>query len=273
MRRRALVAVVTALALASCTRYVEGSPDDEVRRPSITPSAQELPAPGQCVNAELRQVDCAGPHEAEVTDVGELGDVGEGSQRDVRRAAVPPCRAALARYVGSADHDATRLHAQAMWPSADGWARGDRWRLCLAVELAPDGQRVARSGSVKDLLKASGFASVQLCALDSPSQARDPKLTGCDTAHVAEAVPGVLSLGSPGDPAPSQEEVDARAREHCATAVRGYVGADRPDVFAAWRAFGSLAWSEGFTTAVCYAEATRPFTGRLWGLGANPLPG
>lgn len=273
MRRRALVAVVAALALASCTEHVAGSPDDVVLRPSITPSAQELPPAGRCVDVELRQVDCAGPHDAEVTAVGELGDVGEGSERDVRRAAIPPCRAALAQYVGSADHDATRLHAQAVWPSADGWARGDRWRLCLAVELAPDGRRVARSGSVKDLLKAAGFASVQLCARDSPSRSRAPELTGCDTRHVAEAVPGVLALGSPGDPAPSQQQVDERARKHCATAVRGYLGADRPDVFASWRAFGSQAWSEGFTTAVCYAEATRPFTGRLWGIGANPLPG
>jgi hypothetical protein len=66
--------------------------------------------------------------------------------------------------------------------------------------------------------------------------------------------------------------VNAKASEHCAKAVTNYVGAPREDVFASWRAFGSQAWSEGHTTAVCYAEATRPFTGRLWGLGANPLP-
>ncbi|MDQ2582969.1 septum formation family protein [Saccharothrix yanglingensis] len=271
---RAAVVALAALSLAACTARVAGTPDAQVVRPSITPTVDELPEPGQCTTTGVEVLDCAQRHDAEVTEVGELPELGSAypDDRDLRRAVLPPCRAALTAYLGSADHDATRLQAHAFWPSRDGWARGDRWRVCAVVELAPDGSRAPRTGSARDLLKAAGFSTVQLCAAASPGVDRDAAITGCDQPHRAEAVPGVLSLGAPGDPAPSLEQVNAKAADHCARAVRSYVGADRPDVFASWRAFGSQAWSEGFTSAVCYAEATRPFTGRLWGLGSNPMP-
>lgn len=271
---RAAVVALAALSLAACTARVGGVPDAEVVRPSLTPSVDQLPRVGQCTDTGLEVLDCQAEHEAEVTAVGVLEGLGDGypGDRDVRRAALPGCRAALTAYLGSADHDATRLQAHAFWPSRDGWARGDRWRVCTVVELKPDGSRVRRKTSAKDLLKAAGFGTVQLCATSSPGEAKDPGITACDQPHKAEAVPGVLALGDPHDPAPSVEQVNAKAAEHCAKAVTNYVGAPREDVFASWRAFGSQAWSEGYTSVICYAEATRPFTGRLWGLGRNPLP-
>ncbi|GAA1346175.1 septum formation family protein [Saccharothrix algeriensis] len=277
MRRRRAAVGVLGLSLAlltGCTASVAGVPDAEVVRPSILPRADDLPGTGQCTDGALGVVDCAQPHEGEVVGIGQFTGMGGAhpGERDLRRQALPACRAAMAGYLGSGDHDATRLQARVLWPSLDGWARGDRWRLCTVVELAPDGQRRKRTGPVKDLLKAAGFAQVQLCAQRSPAEEADPGITACDGPHLAEAVPGVLDLGEPGEPTPSGEQVDARAGEHCATAVAGYVGARRQDVFASWRAFGSQAWSEGYTTVVCYAEATRPFTGRLWGLGTQDLP-
>ncbi|MFI9008551.1 septum formation family protein [Actinosynnema sp. NPDC053489] len=271
---RAAVVALAALSLAACTTPVPGVPDAEVVRPSLTPTVDRLPQAGQCTDTGLEVLDCATEHEAEVTEVGVLDGLGADypGDRDLRRAALPACRAALTAYLGSADHDATRLQAHAWWPSRDGWARGDRWRVCAVVELKPDGSRVRRKAGAKDLLKAAGFGTVQLCATASPGEAKDAGITTCDQPHRAEAVPGVLTLGDPRDPAPALEQVNARAAEHCARAVRNYVGADREDVFASWRAFGSQAWSEGWTSAVCYAEATRPFSGRLWGLGRNPLP-
>lgn len=265
---------LAALSLAACTARVPGTPDAEVVRPSLVPTVDELPKPGQCTDTGIEVLDCTAPHRAEVTEVGALDGLGADypNDRDLRRAALPPCRAALTAYLGSADHDATRLQVHAFWPSRDGWARGDRWRVCAVVELNPDGARAPRTSTVKDLLKAAGFSTVQLCATASPGEARDAGITACDQPHKAEAVPGVLKLGNPQDPTPSQEQVDARAADHCARAVTNYVGAQRQDVFASWRTFGSQAWSEGYTSAICYAEATRPFTGRLWGLGANPLP-
>ncbi|GAB2997673.1 septum formation family protein [Saccharothrix stipae] len=271
---RAAVVALAALSLAACTARVEGVPDGEVVRPSLTPSADQLPKAGQCTNTGLEVLDCAAEHEAEVTAIGVLDGLGDAypNDRDLRRAALPACRTALTAYLGSPDHDATRLQAHAYWPSRDGWAKGDRWHVCTVVELKPDGSRARRQGSAKDLLKAAGFGTVQLCATASPGQARDAGITTCDQPHKAEAVPGVLALGGPQEPAPSLDQVNAKAAEHCAKAVTNYVGAQREDVFASWRAFGSQAWSEGYTSAVCYAEATRPFTGRLWGLGKNPLP-
>ncbi|MEV1114418.1 septum formation family protein [Actinosynnema sp. NPDC049800] len=272
---RAAVAALAALSLAACTAPVEGLPDGEVVRPSLTPTADQLPKAGQCTDTGLEVLDCKAEHEAEVTEVGLLDGLGSEypNDRDLRRAALPACRAALTAYLGSPDHDATRLQAHALWPSRDGWAKGDRWRVCTVVELKPDGTRVRRKTSAKDLLKAAGFGTVQLCATASPGEAKDAGITACDQPHKAEAVPGVLALGNPQDPTPSLDQVNAKAAEHCARAVTNYVGAPREDVFASWRSFGSQAWSEGYTSAVCYAEATRPFTGRLWGLGKNALPG
>lgn len=265
---------LSALSLAACTVPVEGVPDAQVVRPSLTPGSDQLPKAGQCTDTGLEVLDCATEHEAEVTEVGRLDGLDEAypNDRDLRRAALPPCRAALTAYLGSPDHDATRLRARAFWPSRDGWARGDRWRVCAVVEFKPDGSGVRRKGSAKDLLKVAGFGTVQLCATASPGQAKDAGITACDQPHRAEAVPGVLTLGNPQDPAPSPDQVNTKAADHCAKAVTNYVGARREDVFASWRAFGSQAWSEGYTSVVCYAEATRPFSGRLWGLGTNPLP-
>ncbi|MEU4764028.1 septum formation family protein [Actinosynnema sp. NPDC023794] len=271
---RAVVAALAALSLAACTAQVAGVPDAEVVRPSLTPTADQLPKAGQCTDTGLEVLDCKAEHEAEVTEVGLLDGLGAGypTDRDLRRAVLPACRAALTAYLGSPDHDATRLQAHAFWPSRDGWAKGDRWRVCTVVELKPDGTRVRRKTSAKDLLKAAGFGTVQLCATASPGEAKDAGITACDQPHKAEAVPGVLALGNPQDPTPSLDQVNAKAAAHCAKAVTNYVGAPREDVFASWRSFGSQAWSEGYTSAVCYAEATRPFTGRLWGLGKNALP-
>jgi hypothetical protein len=289
--RRALGAALTVLALAACTDQVAGRPAGVasalVPQPSgqikITPTARipaaQLPAAGKCLeSASFRTVECASSHDAEVVAVGELPAQGDPTsyplERDLRRAALPPCRAALADHLGSTDSDATRLQVWAFWPSPDGWAAGDRWRLCAVVELSPDGKPVTRTGSVKGLLAAAGFGTFQLCSAGSPSAEQRLTLAPCDGPHLAEAVPGVLSLGKAGDPAPSEEQVNAAAKDHCTKAVAGYVGAaDRTDVFPAWRTSGAQGWSEGFTSAVCYAEATRPFTGRLWGIGRNALPG
>ncbi|MEU4801599.1 septum formation family protein [Actinosynnema sp. NPDC023587] len=266
--------VLSLACTTACTSQVAGSPRDEVVRPSLTPAARDLPKTGQCTDGALVVVDCAQPHEAETVGLGEFTGMGGDypSERDLRRQGISGCRKAVAAYLGSPDHDATRLQAHILWPSRDGWAAGHRWRLCAVVELGPDGQRRERTGVVRDLLRGAGFGQVQLCAQGSPSKDADARITLCDGPHLAEAVPGVLTLGKPGDPTPSREQVDEKAREHCATAVAGYLGAHRQDVFASWRSFGSQAWSEGFTTAVCYAEATRPFTGRLWGLGTRALP-
>ena len=272
--RRTLALVLAVLALAACSEQTSGVPQPGVftTAPPTTISA----AAGQCLrSADLSTVDCGQPHDAEVTAVGELTGLAAEypAERDLRRAALPPCRAALADYLGSADADATRLQVRAFWPNKEGWAAGKRWRVCAVVELTPKAELVTRTGSVKGLLAAAGFATFQLCSSGSPSTEQQLTLTSCAEKHLAEAVPGVLPLGGPADPAPSQEQIDAAAREHCTNAVAAYLGSgDRTDVFPVWRTFGSQGWSEGFTNAICYAEATRPFTGRLWGLGANALP-
>ncbi|WP_307867876.1 septum formation family protein [Umezawaea beigongshangensis] len=284
--RRALAAVITPLALVACTDRISGSPDvGPTTSPASTTTgppatrvlATQLPKQGQCLDTtSFTPIGCEQRHDAEVVQVGELTGLSDAppAEHDLRRAVLPVCRAAVNDYLGSADTDATRLQVRAFWPNSEGWEQGDRWRVCTVVELTPAEEPVWRTGSLRGVLAASGFGTFQLCAAGSPSAQEELALVSCDEPHLAETVPGVLRLGEPGDPVPSQEQVDAAAREHCTAAVTGYLGTtSRTDVFPAWRTFGTRGWSEGFTSATCYAEATRPHSGRLWGIGGNPLPG
>ncbi|GLZ33139.1 hypothetical protein Lesp02_53270 [Lentzea sp. NBRC 105346] len=267
---------MTLVAVSGCARHIGGQAVPGPLPSTASAPAPDLPKVGQCMNsAEFKALDCNSPHEAEVTAMGEISGLSKDypDERDLRRAALPPCREALTEYLGSKDADATRLQVWAFWPNKKGWEDGQRWRLCSVIELAPDEKKVSRTGSVKGVLAASGFGTYQLCSSGSPSRDAKLTLTACDKPHVGEAVPGVVALGKNTDPAPSQEDINKMAEEKCTKAVTDYVGSSkRTDVSVAWRTFGSQAWSEGWTNAICYAETSRAFTGRLWGLGDKPLP-
>jgi hypothetical protein len=275
--RQAVLVLLTMQALSACAIHVGGYAVPGPLPSTASAPDPDLPTVGQCMNsAEFKALDCNSPHEAEITQVGEISGLSKDypDERDLRRAALPPCRDALTEYLGSKDADATRLQVWAFWPNKQGWEKGQRWRLCSVIELAPDEKKVSRKGSVKGVLAASGFGTYQLCSSGSPSKDDRLTLAACDTPHIGEAVPGVVSLGKSSDPAPSEDQINSMAKDKCTKAVTDYVGSDkRNDVFTAWRTFGAQAWSEGWTNAICYAEATRPFTGRLWGLGDKPLPG
>lgn len=275
--RQAVLVLLTMLAVSACAIHVGGYAVPGPLPSTASAPAPDLPKVGQCMNsADFKVLACGEPHEAEITAVGELSGLSKEypSERDLRRAALPPCRDALTVYLGSADADATRLQVWAFWPNQKGWEDGQRWRLCSVIEMSPnDEKKVSRKGSLKGVLAASGFGTYQLCSSGSPAKDTKLALVGCDTPHLGEAVPGVVSLGKFSDPAPSQDQISAIAKDKCSKAVADYVGSDkRTDVIAAWRPFGAQAWSEGWTNAICYAEASRAFSGRLWGLGVKPLP-
>ena len=70
-----------------------------------------------------------------------------------------------------------------------------------------------------------------------------------------------------------EQDVVVVAKDKCTKAVHDYLGSDkRTDVFPAWRMPGSQGWSEGWTYAICYAEATKTFNNTLLGIRDNPLP-
>lgn len=275
--RLAVAIVLSTLTLSSCAIHVGGQAVPGPMPSTASASAPTLPKPGQCMNSyELTVLQCTDSHEAEVMTVGELNGLPSTypDTQALRKAALPPCRQALSDYLGSSDADATRLRVWAFWPNEQGWKDGQRWRLCTVVEITPDEKPLARKGSVKGILKGDGFTAFQTCTVGSPSKDQEVKIGPCNAAHLAEAVPGgVVSLGKSSDPAPSKEQMNSIAKDKCTKAVQDYLGSDkRTDVFPAWRNPGSQAWSEGWTNAVCYAEATKAFSGTLFGLRDNPLP-
>ncbi|RDI29631.1 septum formation family protein [Lentzea flaviverrucosa] len=275
--RLAVAIVLSALTLSACAIQVGGQAVPGPLPSTASASAPALPKAGQCMNAyELKVLQCTDSHEAEVMSVGELTGLPTTypDTQALRKAALPPCRQTLTEYLGSGDADSTRLRVWAFWPNEQGWKDGQRWRLCTVVEISPDEKPLARKGSVKDVLKSNGFGTFQTCTQGSPSKDQEVKVVACATAHMAEAVPGgVVSLGKSTDPAPSKEQMNSIANEKCTKAVHDYLGSTkRSDVFPAWRNPGSQAWSEGWTNAVCYAEATRTFGGTLLGIRDNPLP-
>jgi hypothetical protein len=276
--------------LTACGQQVPGTPVAESQldedgggppaRITAPPAALDKgqPGPGECLDSKkFAFSDCAQPHDIEITQAGQLPQGlpgGYPDEQSMLRAALPPCRAALQDYLGSQDSDATRLQAWAFWPNRERWQHGDRWLLCAATELGPDGRPVSRTGTVRGALVGAGFAGFQLCTAGSPSKEPQLRTVGCDQPHLGEALPGVLALGKATDPVPSQDQMNAAAREHCSRALAGYLGAaGRGDVFPAWRMPGPQDWAQGYTDITCYAELARPVSSRLQGIGTGQLPG
>ncbi|GGM57797.1 hypothetical protein GCM10012275_31260 [Longimycelium tulufanense] len=281
-RREPRTSVLVLLAamlvvLPACTTAVAGQPTAAVRFPHSPPveRAKAPPGVGTCLRSEtFDEVPCESPHEGEVSLNGVLPD-GLPSEPDdgtMLRAVLPTCRKAAVEYLSSTDADATRLQAWAFWPSARGLADGQSWLVCAVFETGPDEKPATRTGSLRGALAGEGFDEYQQCTAGSPG--RDERLVTvpCDQPHLAEAVPGVLSLGAPHDPAPGAEEMTRRAQEHCTAAVEGYLGASRDDVVVSWRMPSPENWAEGYNNVVCYVETTTPLKQRLRGIGTNPLP-
>lgn len=275
--RLAVAIILSTWALGACAIHVGGQAVPGPMPSTAAADTPTLPKVGQCMNSsELKPVDCAASHDAEVMAVGELSGLPSTypDTQSLRKAALPPCYAAINDYLGSPDAGATRLQVWAFWPNEASWKKGDRWRLCTVVELAPEGKALARKGSLRNVLKGASFNTYQICLGGSPSKDADVKPTACNGAHLAEAVPsGIVPLGKHNDPTPSKDQMSAIAKDKCTKAVHDYLGSDkRTDVFPAWRMPGSQGWSEGWTYAICYAEATKAFNGTLLGIRDNPLP-
>jgi hypothetical protein len=222
-------------------------------------------------------VACAAPHDVEVMTVGQLPPSLPKEYPDdatLKKAAFPPCRAALADYLGSEETDATRLMTWAFWPNKQGWAGGDRWLLCTAIESGPDDKPTTRTGSLKGALTGDGFATFQNCTAGSPLRDQQLRPVPCDQSHLGEALPGVLILGKPTDPVPSQSELTAAATARCSAAYKSYIGTQRrSDTRLSWRIPGDAdGWQQGYNDVVCYVEATRPVSSPLRGIGSGPLP-
>lgn len=236
-----------------------------------------LPAVGSCIDAGHRAVQCAQPHQGEVTLVGGLPDGLPSALPDdttMTRAALPQCRDALGDYVGAKDADATDIQAWAFWPQADAWTQGERWLVCAATQIDSAGNPITITGSLRKVLAGAGFAKYQTCTVSSPSHSQTLEFGSCDKPHLGEALPGVQALGRSTDPMPATDVINQIARNRCSQELTSYLGTgSRTDVTYTWRAPDTRqAWAQGYTNLICYAEAARPVGTRLQNIGNAPLP-
>lgn len=99
---------------------------------------------GACTDVQLRIVDCAGEHHAEVFLVTEMSGGDFPGAQAVQEKSAGLCLDAFAGYVGIQQDDSalTFLHT---WPDQQMWTNGDRGMTCAAYD--PEGPLI---GSVKD---------------------------------------------------------------------------------------------------------------------------
>ncbi|OLT45502.1 hypothetical protein BJF85_18720 [Saccharomonospora sp. CUA-673] len=290
----AVSALAAALVLAGCADPTSGLAEPDLARATDAPDAPQLddlpnePAhkaaartivagTGECLDSQHPgPVDCAEPHTVEVTKEGTFGGDLAGALTDtppddaaVFNQIFPQCRQAAADYLGSDAYDASTLGAWLVWADADDWKAGNRWYRCGVAELDGDGQAQTRSGSVRGAL-AEDFGDYRLCSTTRPS-AELPRPVPCEESHVAEAV-GVVGVGAPDSPPPSEREFDAKARNACGTKVTEYVGEERRDVAPSWRWPDEINWRNGFTNITCYAEFQRPTSGSAQNPGSPTSP-
>ncbi|MQA10028.1 MAG: hypothetical protein GEU98_16025 [Pseudonocardiaceae bacterium] len=263
--------------IAGTATSVEGAGAQSGAPSSTGSPEQSRPAAGDCTNqTDLAVLDCSESHDAEIVEAGQFPANMPDTLPDentVTRQVLPGCRESVATFVGSPHYDVTSVRAWLYWPSEQDWAAGQRWRMCAAVETNADGQPSRRSGSLRGALAGNGYLDFQLCSSTRPSKS-ELKRVSCDGPHVAEAIPGVLDLGDPSDPFPSEQSINDRAMPHCNQAATRYVGTTgRPDIAVAWRWPSEQEWAEGFTNVTCYVETQRPVRGRVHNLGGAPLPG
>ncbi|WP_168200672.1 septum formation family protein [Allokutzneria sp. NRRL B-24872] len=284
----AVLALSAFALLTGCTAAVSPEPLPVTQQPSqpgeARPQATTSAAgtgtalASQCIDGKrFVVVDCAQQHELEVTQPERFPATMPKEYPDeaaLLAVAMPKCRAHALAYVGD-QLDASRLQSWPVWPTKDGWAKGERWLTCAAVELGPDDKPVSRTGSVRAAMAGANFYKFQVCTAGSPSRDNQLKLAPCDQAHLGEAVPWVLSLGKATDPAPSPEQMNAASEPHCKAMANQYLAAPngRKDLTLTWRLPEVKDWPLGHTTAVCYLESAKPLTKTLLNIGENaPLP-
>jgi hypothetical protein len=223
--------------------------------------------PGECMSAiRFTVVECTQPHELEVyrfTPLPTNFPAGYPTPAGLLPRFEPQCRAELAGYVGSPDVDASRLREFVFWPSVAGWTAGERWVLCAVVEIDPDDRPLRRTGALRDALR-DGLGQFQSCSQGPPSEGA-LRVVPCREPHQGEAVPGVLVLGAPTDPAPTTEQTNAAAEPHCRRSIDAFLGTPRGphQVRYSWRYPLPESWSKGYTAVVCYAETATSATGSL----------
>ncbi|GIG68292.1 septum formation family protein [Phytomonospora endophytica] len=272
-RLRLPVVLLTVMwSLAACS-HPNGAiqADAPASPPASSPPGPPLPAdgagpygPGDCLKIDgqaLDTVDCAVGHEYQVMLSQEFAGDADAYLPDVT-VYRPVCTAALPVFLGSPDAEASRLETLSYLAGEAEWKAGNRWFACLIAERGPDDKPVPRTGTLAGAL-AAGLGELRRCLVDEPATKDATVTVPCDRPHRSEAVPGVLVLGSPADPAPGIPEMADRAVDHCEARVAAYLGDEREGVTAAADLPLPDLWPNGSNRAVCYAVTEEAVTGTL----------
>lgn len=269
-RLRIAVALSAMLTLAACT-----PPGGSIREGvSASPSGPVLPTlpaegagpygPGDCLAIDggaLDIVDCATEHEYQVMLSQEFPPEADEYLPDVTIYR-PTCTAALPVFLGSPDAEASRLETLTYLSSEAEWEAGNRWFACLVTERSPEDEPAPRTGTLEGAL-AGGLGELRKCLVDEPVSEGATVTVPCDRPHRSEAVPGVLVLGSPKDPAPDLGAMAELAVDHCEAKVAEYLGGEREGVSAVADLPLPDLWPNGSNAAVCYAVTEEAVTGTL----------
>jgi hypothetical protein len=249
--------VLLAIALSGCLGRGGGSsaPTD-MSAPDL--GACRLLSPGdvsQPSNA-TDPVPCDQRHTAQTYAVGSLPDTFADASYDddkVAAYAYQTCSHEFISFTGADESLAMRSILSWAWfrPSHAAWDDGARWYRCDVVGGGDQTRRfVDLPTKTKGLLLGRPADQWMVCA-------RGATVSGslkvpCSQKHDWRAVTTIV-LGSPGDPYPGDQVVQARTRDFCSKSVGAWL--DYPvdyDFGYSW--FHANEWSAGNRRSVCWAR-------------------
>ncbi|CRK60871.1 PROBABLE CONSERVED MEMBRANE PROTEIN [Alloactinosynnema sp. L-07] len=224
----ALLPLVTSILFSwpvEAGRATPGSPEDLRREAFDSPTGSCLqwsPPDG----SDMRKVDCAQPHLFEVTsNVDISAEFGENAAApDTARwqeLAVAKCTPGAATYLGGQLDPFGRFTVNALKPTAEQWADGDRKVRCGVQRAAPSGALLPHSGTAARQ-DQSNIHEPGTCLALVGQEIGDP--TDCANPHAFEIV-GNVDLGTafPGG-YPTVDAQTEKAIELCAVVTTAYTG-------------------------------------------------
>ncbi|WP_436493122.1 septum formation family protein [Actinokineospora sp. HUAS TT18] len=224
----ALLPLITSILFSWPVQAGRGPADspEELRR-----EAFDSPT-GSCLQwtppdgTDMRRVDCAQPHLFEVTsNVDVSSEFGEDAPSpDMARwqeLAVAKCTPGAATYLGGTLDPFGKFTVNALKPTAEQWADGDRKVRCGLQRAAPSGALLPSVGTAAKQ-DQSNIHEPGTCLALVGQEIGDP--TDCANPHAFEIVGNVdLSQAFPGD-YPTVDAQTEKASELCAMVTNAYTG-------------------------------------------------
>ncbi|GIF78432.1 septum formation family protein [Asanoa siamensis] len=284
MRRWTAAVVVLVLGTAACGSDGGGGGGSAAPAPTVTAS----PEPPRCHAQPAARtaaaldgtVDCAAPHQAETIHTGEFTGAAA-AKASASPAVFGECDKEATAALGD-DWRTARLRLDLVLPAGAAWTAGDRWFRCDLVELTgvgPDGEVVARSGTLAGALEAPDAPLRLRCALvklDKKQNIDTVADSPCDVRHEGEFA-GVWT--APAKVAyPKKDRDYVPFYEGCLKTIAEYVGVAYEPGFNTRTGYipvlaDEATWALGDRGVRCFAWIRfRPLTESVKGVGEKEFP-